>query len=318
MNNGAGPFLRAYGLALSDSPLLPDWARDSLMGLGLAHADMLTTVSPRHAREILTPEFGYGFEGTLAARKDRLAGILNGLDLDVWDPAQDRQIAARFDSAHLARRPANKRALQKALGLPLQPAVPLVGIVSRLDTQKGFDLAEPALRELLPGPIPVQAVVLGTGLKLIETGFKNLASDFPDRVRAELRFDPALARQVYAGADLLLIPSRYEPCGLAQMIAQRYGAVPVVPRSGSQDDTVIDASTGFMFTDYNSAALLKAARRALRLYRQPGLWQAMQRRGMLLAKGFAWTHSAKNYVALYQRAITYRKESVARLAQPAT
>ena len=151
MNNGAGPYLREYGLAPSDSPLLPDWARDSLMGLGLAHADCLNTVSPRHAREILTPEFGYGFEGVLTARRDRLTGILNGLDLDVWDPAKDRQIAARYDPAHLPRRLANKRALQKALHLPLQPRVPLVGIVSRLDTQKGFDLAEPALRALLAG-----------------------------------------------------------------------------------------------------------------------------------------------------------------------
>jgi starch synthase len=318
MNNGAGPFLRAYGLAPSDSPLLPDWARDSLMGLGLAHADCLTTISPRHAREILTPEFGYGFEGALAARQDRLTGILNGLDLEVWDPAQDRQIAFRFDAAHLARRPANKRALQKALGLPLQPAAPLVGIVSRLDTQKGFDLAEPALRALLQGPVPVQVVVLGSGLKPIEAGFKKLARDFPDRARTELRFDAALARQIYAGADLLLVPSRYEPCGLAQMIAQRYGAVPVVRRTGGLADTVIDASTGFMFTDYNSAALLKAVRRALRLYGRTARWQAMQRRGMRLAKGLAWTHSAKRYVAVYQRAIQYRKESVARLAQPAT
>src|SRR5258708_11753203 len=200
MNNGAGPFLRAYGLAVSDSPLLPDWARDSLMGLGLAHADRLNTVSPRHAREILTPEFGYGFEGALAARRDRLSGILNGLDLDVWDPARDRQIAAGYDAAHLPRRAANKRALQKALNLALQPRVPLVGIVSRLDTQKGFDLAEPALRSLLERPDPLQVVVLGTGLKSIETGFKHLARDFPEQARGELRFDPARARHIYARA----------------------------------------------------------------------------------------------------------------------
>ncbi len=323
MNNGAGPFLRAYGLAVSDSPLLPDWARDSLMGLGLAHADRLNTVSPRHAREILTPEFGYGFEGALAARRDRLSGILNGLDLDVWDPARDRQIAAGYDAAHLPRRAANKRALQKALNLALQPRVPLVGIVSRLDTQKGFDLAEPALRALLERPDPLQVVVLGTGLKSIETGFKNLARDFPEQARVELRFDPARARQIYAGADLLLIPSRYEPCGLAQMIAQRYGAVPVVRRTGGLADTVIDSArpgrgTGFMFTDYNARALQKAVQRALRLYGRPAAWQAMQRRGMRLALGFDWTNSAKAYVALYRLAITDRKESVARLAQVAT
>ena len=322
MNNGAGPYLRAYGLAASDSPLLPDWARDSLMGLGLAQADRLTAVSPRHAREILTPEFGYGFEGTLAARGDRLSGILNGLDLDVWDPARDRQIAARFDAARLPRRSANKRDLQQALKLPRAPRVPLLGIVSRLDTQKGFDLAEPVLRALLEGADPVQVVVLGSGLKAIETGFKALARDFPDQMRVELRFDAARARQIYAGADVLLIPSRYEPCGLAQMIAQRYGAVPVVRRTGGLADTVVDAArsgggTGFVFTDYNARALLAAVRRALRLYRQPARWQALQRRGLRAAKGFAWAHAAQAYVALYQRAILDRKESVARLAQPA-
>ena len=317
MNNGAAPFLRAYGLAPSDSPLLPDWARDSLMGLGLAHADMLNAVSPGYAREILTPEFGYGFEEILSARRDRLTGILNGLDLDEWDPARDRQIAARFDAARLPRRAANKRALQTALGLPAQPRIPLLGIVSRLDTQKGFDLALPVLRELLAEPDPIQVAVLGTGLKPLEAGFKALARDFPDRARAELRFDSQLARQIYAGADLLLIPSRYEPCGLAQMIAQRYGAVPVVRRTGGLADTVVDASrprrsTGFVFTDYNSRALLKAVRRALRLYRQPARWQAMQKRGLHLAQSFAWTHSARAYLALYQQAIAYRKETVAR------
>jgi starch synthase len=323
MNNGARPFLRGYGLAPSDSPLLPDWARDSLMGLGLAHADRLNTVSPRHAREILTPEFGYGFEGVLSARRSRLSGILNGLDLDVWDPAHDRQIAATFDREHLPRRAANKLALQKRFKLPLQPRVPLVGVVSRLDTQKGFDLAEPTLRALLQAPDPLQVVVLGTGLKDVEAGFKKLARDYPDRVRVALRFDPALARQIYAGADLLLIPSRYEPGGLAQMIAQRYGAVPVVRRTGGLADTVVDAArtgrgTGFMFTDYNARALQKAVQRALRLYGQTARWQAMQRRGMRLAEGFGWTDSAKAYVALYRQAITDRKESVARTAPIAT
>jgi starch synthase len=322
MNNGAAPYLREYGLALSDSPLLPDWARDSLMGLGLAHADMLSTVSPGYAREILTHEGGYGLEGVLQARRKRLEGILNGLDLDEWDPARDRQIAARFDHRTLEGRAKNKRALQKAMGLPLEPRVPLIGIVSRLDTQKGFELAEPAIRTLLAGPEPPQVAALGTGLPAIEAAFKMLARDFPARVGLELRFDAGLARQIYAGADMILVPSRYEPCGLAQMIAQRYGAVPIVRRTGGLADTVIDAArprrgTGFMFGGYNSAALLGAVRRAVRLYRRPASWQALQRRGMRLAEGFSWAHSAQRYVSLYAKAINYRKETVEQLAKAA-
>ena len=315
MNNGAGAYLREYGMAPSDSPLLPDWARDSLMGLGLAHADVLSTVSPGYAREILTPKFGYGLEPLLKARRQRLVGILNGLDLDDWDPSRDTAIAARFDAASLDRRVDNKLALQKALGLPVEPRTPLIGIVSRLDTQKGFDLALPALRQLLRQPRRPQVAVLGTGLPEIEAGFQALAREFGGRVRLELRFDAGLARQIYAGADMLLVPSRYEPCGLAQMIAQRYGAVPVVRRTGGLADTVVDASvarrgTGFVFTDYNSGALLRALRRALRLYRRPGDWRALQRRGLRRAPSFAWAHSARAYLALYQRAIAYRKETI--------
>jgi starch synthase len=322
MNDGAAPYLREYGLVPSDSPLLPDWARDSLMGLGLAHADVLSTVSPGYAREILTPEYGYGLEGVLNARRKRLVGILNGLDLAEWDPAHDRQIAARYDASTLERRSKNKRALQQSLGLPLEQRTPLIGIVSRLDTQKGFDLAEPALRTLLDEPDAPQVVILGTGLPAIEAAFKRLARDFPTQVRLELRFDARLARQIYAGADMLLVPSRYEPCGLAQMIAQRYGAVPIVRRTGGLADTVIDAAkprqgTGFMFAGYNSAALLGAVRRALQLYRQAAKWQALQRRGMRLAERFSWSESAEAYLALYVKAINYRKETVAQLARAA-
>jgi starch synthase len=322
MNTGAAPYLREYGLVPSDSPLLPDWARDSLMGLGLAHADMLSTVSRGYAREILTPEFGSGLEGVLRERRKRLMGILNGLDLAEWDPASDRQIAARFEAGTLGRRAKNKRALQQALGLPLEPRVPLIGIVSRLDTQKGFDLAVPALRTLLEGGEPVQVGVLGTGLRPIEAAFKSLARDFPNGVGLELRFDARLARQMYAGADIILVPSRYEPCGLAQMIAQRYGAVPIVRRTGGLADTVVDAAkprrgTGFKFAGYNSAALLAAVRRALRLYRRPANWQALQRRGLRLANSFSWAHSAEKYLDLYAKAINYRKETVEQLARAA-
>ena len=319
MNNHARPYLREYGLAPSDSPLLPDWARDSLMGLGLAHADVLNTVSPTHAREILTPEYGYGLEGVLRARRSRLFGILNGLDTELWNPKRDPRLAARFDSAHLPKRAANKLALQREAGLPPRPDAPLVGIVSRLDTQKGFDIAVPALRQCLASD--AQLVVLGTGLPQLEAGFKALGREFPDRAHVALRFDSALAARIYAGADLLLVPSRYEPCGLTQMIALRYGAVPVVRRTGGLADTVTDygvekSGTGFVFRDYNSSALLRALRRALAVYRRPARWQALQARGLRhAATHFSWARAAQEYVALYQKALAYRQAAVKALRQ---
>jgi starch synthase len=282
------------------------------MGLGLAHADVLNTVSPTHAREILTPEYGYGLESVLRARRSRLFGILNGLDVEAWDPKRDPRLAARFDAAHLLKRAANKLALQQEVGLPPRPAAPLVGIVSRLDTQKGCDIAVPALRRLAGD---AQLVVLGTGLPQLEAGFKTLGREFPDRARIALRFDAALAARIYAGADVLLVPSRYEPCGLTQMIAMRYGAVPVVRRTGGLADTVTDyrvakRGTGFVFRDYNSSALLKALRRALTVYRHSGQWQALQARGMRHAAAhFSWSRSAKEYVALYQKALAYRQSA---------
>jgi starch synthase len=318
MNNHAGPYLRAHGLARSDSPLLPDWARDSLMGLGLAHADVLNTVSPTHAREILTPEYGYGLEGVLRARRSRLFGILNGLDMETWDPKRDPRLASRFDAAHLPRRAANKLALQKELDLPPEAGAPLAGVVSRLDTQKGFDIAAPALRRFLKDG--AQLAALGTGLPEVEAEFRALGREFPERARCVLRFDADLAARIYAGADLILVPSRYEPCGLTQMIAMRYGAAPVVRRTGGLADTVSDdraaeRGTGFVFRDYNSNALLKALRRALAVYRRPARWQALQARAMREAAQFSWSHAAKEYIALYRKALAQRQAAARALRQ---
>jgi starch synthase len=321
MSHGAGRAMLAHGMAPSDDPLLPDWARDSLMGLGLAHADVLNTVSPRHAQEILTPQQGYGFEGLLRERQaaGRLTGILNGLDLEAWDPARDTALPARFDAEQLARRAVNKRRLQQALGLPVSPRAPLLAMVSRLDTQKGLEIALPALRALLAEQPDAQAVLLGTGLPALERQTTALARKFPRQARAVLRFDGRLARRLYGGADLLLAPSRYEPCGLSQMIGLRYGAVPVVRETGGLADTVVDAAVarqgnGFVFRDYNAGALLETMRRALRGYRRPARWAALQRRGLRHALRLGWEQPAKAYSALYQQAVTHRKEAVERHA----
>lgn len=311
LNPGAAPYLRQYGLAPSDSPLLPDWARDSLMGLGLAHADVINAVSPTYAREILTPELGCGLDGLLVAREARLSGILNGIDVEHWNPARDKNLKARFNVETLEKRAANKRALQKELGLPLLADAPLAAIISRVDYQKGVEIAIPAVRQFLQAD--AQFVLLGTGEARLEAEFKQLGKEFKDRASINLRFDEALARRIYAGTDLLLIPSRFEPCGLTQMLAMRYGAVPVVRRTGGLVDTVTDysvprRSTGFVFTDYNATDLVEALRRALAVYRQPARWRALQVRGMRrAATHFSWAASAQHYLTLYKTALAYHQ-----------
>jgi starch synthase len=283
-----------------------------MMGVGLAHADMLNAVSQGYAREILTPVYGFGLEGVLRARRARLHGILNGIDLEQWDPHIDRNLKARFDTATLDRRGRNKRALQRQVGLPVRDDLPLLGVVSRLDAQKGFDIAAPALRHILSGPEPVQLVLLGTGLAPLEAEFRAIGEAHPAAASINLRFDSALASRIYAGADMLLIPSRYEPCGLTQMIAMRYGAVPVVRRTGGLADTVADykapgRGTGFVFRGYNVRAFERAIRRALAVYHQSGRWRALQVRGMRRSLQFDWTSSARAYLQLYHNALTLRR-----------
>ena len=304
---GAGRALAEYGVAVTEiARALPDWLRDAPLGLALLAADMLSTVSPTYAREILTPAFGEGLDGVLRARQDRLVGILNGLDLDVWNPATDKALAARFGAATLARRRANKNALQAEAGLSAEPRAPLLAVVSRLDPQKGLDIAVPAVRRWLAAG--GQFVLLGTGQPSLEYDYALIERDHPGRAAARLRFDPVFARQIYAGADMVLIPSRYEPCGLTQMISMRYGAVPVARRTGGLADTVTDAGdpggTGFLFDEFNPWALGDALDRALSVYAHPRSWAEIQLRGM--RSDFSWTRSAGEYVALYERARALR------------
>jgi starch synthase len=288
---------------------LPEYERWSPMALALSHADLINAVSPTYAREVLTPEYGRGFQGLLASRADRLTGVLNGIDYQAWNPATDRNLAANFDASSLAGRAANKRALQAASGLPERPEAFLVGMVSRLDWQKGLDLVGPAMRELLvDGEARAQFVLLGTGDPSLEAEMARLAFDFPDRARAHLRFDAVEAARIYGGADAFLMPSRYEPCGLSQMIALRYGAVPVVRATGGLADTVVDAAerggTGFVFQRYTPYALYGALARARAHFGDRAAWGRLQARGM--KADFSWARSAKEYVELYKRAMGYR------------
>lgn len=299
---GSEPALRAYGLAPPDHAALPEWARWLPLAMGIAVADHVNTVSPGYAREILTPEFGAGLEGLLKARQKDLSGILNGLDILRWDPRRDRQIPVRFSATCLERRRRNKAALQKRCGLPVDLETPLLIMVGRLDAQKGVDLALDALSTM--GEAPWQLVVLGRGDPALEARVRAFVGESPERARAIVRYDMQMSRWLYAGGDLILIPSRYEPCGLAQMIAMRYGCLPLVSRTGGLQDTVRDVSqgeraTGFVFHPITAQSMAEKLRLALALYRDPGRWRAMQVRGM--RRRFSWRRSARRYLELYTR-----------------
>ncbi len=300
---GAGRFLGDYKLRRSDAMLaLPESFRDSLMGLGILGGDFLSTVSPTYAREILTAEGGHGLDGVLRLRADRLSGILNGIDVESWNPASDPEIASPFDVDSLDERPRNKTALQEEAGLEPDVKMPLLAVVSRLVKEKGFDIAAPAVRRWLERG--GQFVLLGTGDPALEHEYGELEMRYPRRASVRLRFDARYARRIYAGADALLLPSRYEPCGLAQMIGMRYGCVPVARRTGGLADTVTDSGdpggTGMMFDEFNPWALWDALDRCLKVYAQPAKWRELQGNGM--ARDFSWSRSAKEYAALYERA----------------
>jgi len=278
----------------------------SFLKAALAYADAITTVSPTYAREIQSEPLGFGLQGVLAARSDALTGILNGIDTDVWDPERDASIPAAYGPDTLERKAANKRALQERLGLAIEPAVPLAGMVSRFTDQKGIDLVIEAARWILR--LPAQLALVGTGAREQEDAVRALARHHPGRAAAFIGFDEPLAHLVEAGADLFLMPSRFEPSGLNQMYSQRYGTPPVVHATGGLVDSVVDCTpetladgtaTGFKFAAPTAIALLDAVDRAVGAYRAPATWRALQRNGM--ARDFSWGPAAVRYAAVYER-----------------
>ena len=289
--------IESYGLPHAQTDL-PEWARVRPLPLGLWAADAMVAVSPSYAREILTPEYGCGLEEFLALRTDTLHGILNGLDVDSFNPDDDPALGVNFDVDTLEKRSANKTILQERLGLPHEPETPLLGMISRMDQQKGVDIALKAFKGL--GKTCWQAVILGTGDPKLEAAALKLQEAMPGQVRVETRYDAGLARQIYAGSDLFIMPSRYEPCGLSQMIAMRYGCVPVVRAVGGLKDTV-HGDAGFVFKTATPRALATAIRSALKLYPDRAIWEKFQRAGM--QKDFSWENSAKRYLELYQSII---------------
>jgi starch synthase len=273
---------------------------------GLVFSDVLTTVSPTYALEIQTPQSGYGLEGLLRHRARDLIGILNGIDYSVWDPGRDPYIAERYDPEDLAKRSINKRDLQHYFKLRTDPDALLMGSVGRLVEQKGIDLILRAFPSL--GRAKVQLAVLGSGDKALAEALKSLAGDDPGRIGVHIGYDEALAHRIIAGADVFLMPSRYEPCGLNQMYSLRYGTIPIVRSTGGLADTVVDttpetlqagSATGFTFKEPTPAALASAIRRAVFCYHDPKTWSRIQRVGM--AQDFSWERSARAYAEVYRR-----------------
>jgi len=296
----------------SDWQLRPADAPDpplNFMSQGILWADLVTTVSETYAREILTPEYGAGLDYLLRYRQDRLRGIVNGLDYGEFNPATDIFISTKYDIATVDKRTSNKLALQKRAGFAENVEIPLIGMVSRLDEQKGLDIIVPSFDSLFQ-KTEAQVVILGRGREEYHNLLRQAASRYPERLAVFIDFDDALAHLIYAGCDMFLIPSRFEPCGLGQLIAMRYGAIPIVRHTGGLVDTVQDLTedisdgSGFVFQSYDSEVMLTTIQRALSSYKKKA-WQSVMRRVMAL--DFSWQASAVKYGALYNEALEFRK-----------
>jgi starch synthase len=277
------------------------YGRMNMLKGGLAYSDVAVTVSPTHAQELRTPEGGFGLQETFIAMGDRLAGILNGIDAVLWNPATDREITGNYSRDALAGKRRCKAALQKEYGLAPEPHTPLFGMSARMVSQKGLDLVLDA--DLL-GTSDAQFIFLGAGEHRYHEALANLAAAAPDRVAVEFMFTDHIEHRLLAGADALLMPSLYEPCGLTQMRAQHYGAVPVARGVGGLSDSIEDGVTGFLFGPYEPAALAQAIRRAVESYADRTAWRKLVRAAM--ARQFGWDRSAERYLALYRRALALR------------
>ncbi|MGC9395998.1 MAG: glycogen synthase [Anaerolineae bacterium] len=280
------------------------------MAQGVAHADLISTLSPTYAREIVDGESGTPLAELLRERRDRIFGILSGIDTDLWDPASDGALAQTFGRATLKMRAVNKSAFQREARFSVRSETPLFGMVTRLDDTKGLELVIPAI-EMLLQQRDAQFVILGTGEEAYEKRFRELQVQFPGNVRAYIKFDDRLARRIYGSVDIFLTPSRTEPCSIGLMSAMHYGAVPVVHVTGGLADTVIDVDAhadrgvGFAFDEYSAPALLGAMERALHAFGNKSRWMVIQQRAM--KRDFSWDASARAYVDLYQRALALHR-----------
>ncbi len=272
---------------------------------GLVYSDRITTVSPTYAQEIQSPEYGYGLEGLLSHQHEILSGIINGMDLNQWNPSTDTSISEPYDVNSLEKKMINKTSLQARFSLPVNKSVPVFGLISRLVEQKGIDLVLECLKEMIE--MPLQFILLGSGDKSVEQRLLDFARLYPKKIAVTIGYDEALAHQIEAGVDIFLMPSRFEPCGLNQMYSQRYGTIPIVRETGGLADTIEDAmpkslikntATGVSFKQATPGALLEAIKRSMLLYHDKKNWRKMQITAM--NKDFSWQNSAKQYLALYE------------------
>lgn len=278
----------------------------SFLKAGIVYCDLITTVSPTYAKEIQTEEFGAGLEGVLQIRAQALVGILNGIDTDIWNPGKDKYIKKDYSVDSIEDKEINKKNLIERIEFKYKKDIPVIGIISRLTSQKGFDLLKPFLYELLANDI--QMIILGSGESQYEDLFRTAAYSFPGKLFFWSGYNTELSHLITAGADIFLMPSHYEPCGLNQMYSLAYGTVPIVRKVGGLADTVQDyhefdeKGNGFSFKDYEAGALEKTIYRALRIYEDKDTWKTIMERGM--NEDFSWEHSAKEYLNLYNRLVS--------------
>ncbi len=283
------------------------WGKINLLKAGIVYSDVVTTVSETYSKEIQTPEYGYGLEGVLRKRKDRLFGVLNGVDYSQWNPQTDRYIKANYSEKDLSGKAICKKDLLKEYHLDVNPSIPLIGIISRFAEQKGFDILSSSMEELMK--LELAMVVLGTGERRYQTLFEELARRYPDKLSVKIAFDEALAHKLEAGCDFLLMPSRYEPCGLNQIYSLRYGTIPIVRATGGLDDTIRDYSekngNGFKFREYSPQALVEKVKEAISVYKNKKKWRTLQKRAM--REDFSWHQSARKYLSIYRLAVGLKR-----------
>ena len=277
--------------------MLEFYGKVSFLKGGINSCDIINTVSPTYSREIQTKEFGFGLEGILSDRKDKLFGILNGLDYTIWNPETDKFIAKNYAFSSIKDKYKNKMELRKICKLPAKKDIPLFGIVSRLAEQKGFDILAEAIEKICN--MDLQLVILGTGDLKYHTLLEGMVKKYPKVISLNLKFDDSLAHKIYAGSDIFLMPSKYEPCGLGQLISLRYGTVPLVFKTGGLADTVTK-DNGFVFDSYKKEELVKTMQKALNSFKNLNKWTALMRQGMQC--NFSWDESAKEYLILYEKA----------------